>query len=89
MANMEMQWIDGDLPDKRSDAVYVEFASELRKNPGRWAKWPREYDNPSSVHAVRRNILDSSKRTPVPFRKGVWEAEVRSKVLYVRFVSDS
>lgn len=69
--------------------MYEEFARALKERPGQWAKWPRTYGNPSSVHAIRINILSGDRRAPVPFREGKWEAVVRSKVLYVRYLGES
>jgi hypothetical protein len=80
---MDIEWADPPARTRAGDEVYVEFAQALRDNPGRWAKWPKTYDNPSSTHAIRRNILDGDRRAPAPFRGGKWDAVVRNKVLYV------
>jgi hypothetical protein len=84
---MDIEWADPPSSSGRvGDRVYIEFAQALRDNPGRWAKWPRTYANPTSVYAVRKNLLDGDRRAPSAFRGGKWEAVVRGKVLYVRFL---
>lgn len=82
---MKIEWAEPPAP--RATEWQREFAAALRKHPGKWAKWPREYTNPSSVSAIRHNLTGQGgvRRTPVAFREGVWEAVVRQGVLYVRY----
>jgi hypothetical protein len=83
---MDIEWEDPPARKRSGDEVYREFAQALRDNPGRWAKWPRTYNNPSSNHALRRNILDGDRRAPNAFRGGKWDAVVRDKILYVKYL---
>jgi hypothetical protein len=83
-AVMKIEWAEPPRP--RQANVFAEFAAELRKHPGRWAKWPRTYSNPTSVGAVRHNIEHKTDKTPANFREGTWEAVVRQGVLYVRYL---
>ena len=79
----EIEWAEP--PSPKGGGKYEPFAAELRANPGRWAKWPHEYPNPTSLGSVRINIM---KGRPSPFKTGKWEAVVRSNALYVRFLGD-
>lgn len=73
-------------PEGRRREDFTLFATELRNHPGRWAKWPKEYRNSTSIGAIRKNIADGTERAPVGFREGVWDAVVRNSVLYVRYL---
>ena len=84
---MNIEWADPPAP--RASELYTEFAAALKDNPGRWAKWPRTYTNPTSAGAIRKNIVDGDVRAPVPFRQGRWDAVVRQGILYVRYLGET
>lgn len=82
--SLDIEWADPPAGRRRED--FTPFANELRSNPGRWAKWPKEYRNSTSIGAIRKNIADGTERAPVGFREGQWDAVVRNSVLYVRYL---
>lgn len=88
---VKIEWVEeADLPINQGDRIskYAEFAKALMKNPGRWAKWPTTYMNPTASSAVGLSIRNHTDRAPKPFRTGKWDTRIANKTLYVRYLGE-
>jgi hypothetical protein len=57
MPSMTVEFVDN-LPGREVGRRHqlVEFANELRNNPGRWGKYPRTHRNPKSAYSAASAI---------------------------------
>lgn len=85
-----VQWEEPPKPNggPRANQQLLDFANELRANPGRWALYPTV---PSSDSATSSNAANIRRGTLAAFRPpGAFEAVARTaggiRQIYVRYV---
>lgn len=88
---MKIKFVDTPPPSqtgvKSAKGAWSDFATELRRNPGRWAEVPRKFPNAASAYSFAHHIR---KGGLVGFKTGKWEAVGRTRnnqhVVYVRYM---
>lgn len=67
-------------PGRPLDPVLLQFASELKAHPGKWAEWPREV-----ADTTRRTLVSNIRNGAyAAFPVGQFEAAQRDNIVYVR-----
>lgn len=91
MKHFEFEFVE-ELPEKNGQGtsqVLFEFASALKDNPGKWAKWPIEYKD-SKSHALSNAQSRVKRGRMAAFQPaGAFDAKVRDKELYARYVGET
>lgn len=64
---------------------YIDFANALRANPGKWAEFPVQPDDPR-LRASRAGAIRTGRYAGLP--KDEFETVCRNKVIYVRYVGE-
>ena len=89
MSALEVEFVEFAKPErtvKRSiDPFLAAFAGVLRDNPGRWAKWPRDIKQASTLAAGINYPERGNRWCPQPFQEPEYEARTSRGVLYVRY----
>lgn len=70
-----------DAPRGRRDTKHSRLANELRKNPGKWAKWPFPITSDNGTYALTSQI---NKGVRASFPPEEFEAVTRNKTVYIR-----
>lgn len=68
---------------REPDPLLIEFAGTLRANPGMWSEYPKCLSENARYQA---GTQIRNGNGPVAFRGAKFEAVVRNKVLYVRYI---
>ena len=78
---------------KKVSPVDVDAAETLRKQPGKWGRFPVEARWPDAGEIPEKklrsricNAASTIRRSRGAWRGGVWEAETRGTELFVRFI---
>lgn len=64
----------------------LQFAADLRANPGRWATYPRPLRTLESARSTRQLI---NRAKSGAFREGGFRAVVRNNALYVMYAGNA
>ncbi|RBO82109.1 hypothetical protein [Nocardia puris] len=78
---MTAEFVD-ELPPTSGRRRLAEFATELREQPGRWARWPNPIYETSAI-SIASKVRRGQYRA---FPGGEFEAEHRDGVVYARYV---
>lgn len=81
---MSFQFVEELPASNAKNQLFQKFAEALRDNPGKWGVWPANLAV-GSVYAYRGHINSGDGKFPKPLTTGEFRAEVRGKVLYVRY----